>query len=285
MSFRRGIKGGNGVVETAMLKNKKGIALLIVLLVTTLLLALVFEFAYATRISLNSAVNFRDSQRAYFLARSGVYAFIKFSNKVEDLKKLIQPGQWSEVPGIGGADTRILLKWSDESGKISIQTVTKDNDAHKRLSQLFSIKTIDQDVLDNKMVEKKYFWLVDELHQVMSDEEYGKIADNVTAAQLSRINANTASLEVLQSLCRSLGKDDAIAGLIVSSRNDRPFEKHSDIVNMSGMDPTLASALSANDEPSNLYTVYVNATVGGYTKAVKTIVDTSAGAIVYWRAL
>ena len=52
--------------------NERGVALLIVLLVTALLLALIFEFAYGTRVSLRAAVNSRDSQRAYFLARSGV---------------------------------------------------------------------------------------------------------------------------------------------------------------------------------------------------------------------
>ena len=52
--------------------NERGVALLIALLVTTLLIALVFEFAYGTRVSLRAAVNFRDGQRAFYLARSGV---------------------------------------------------------------------------------------------------------------------------------------------------------------------------------------------------------------------
>ena len=43
--------------------NERGVALIIVLLVTALLIALIFEFAYGTRISLRAAVNFRDSQR------------------------------------------------------------------------------------------------------------------------------------------------------------------------------------------------------------------------------
>ena len=53
-------------------RDDRGVALIIVLLVTALLIALIFEFAYGTRISLRATVNFRNSQRAYYLARSGV---------------------------------------------------------------------------------------------------------------------------------------------------------------------------------------------------------------------
>ncbi len=59
-------------------QSNRGIALLVVLLVTALLIALIFEFAYGTRVSLRGAVNFRNSQRAYFLARSGVAIFTRF---------------------------------------------------------------------------------------------------------------------------------------------------------------------------------------------------------------
>jgi type II secretory pathway component PulK len=79
-----------------MPRSERGIALLIVLLVTALLIALIFEFSYATRISLNSAINFRDSQRAYFLARSGIFAFIKYGDKLRDY--YIPQGEWGVVP-------------------------------------------------------------------------------------------------------------------------------------------------------------------------------------------
>ena len=52
--------------------NEHGVALIIVLLVTALLIALIFEFTYGTRVSLRAAVNYRNSERAHYLARSGV---------------------------------------------------------------------------------------------------------------------------------------------------------------------------------------------------------------------
>jgi type II secretory pathway component PulK len=259
--------------------NDRGIALLIVLLVTALLIALIFEFAYATRISKNSAVNFRDSQRAYFLARAGVYAFIRYT---DTLTGNIPQNQWGVVPFISEGDTQVRIKWEDEQGKISIPLVVQGNDAYKRLQQLFDIKAISQDVLDNGIVEKKSFYLLTELHQVMSDEDYGKVKDFLTVAAATKININTASLEVLQSLCRSLGKDDGVASLIINRRNDQPFTSTSEITNMSGMEPLVASYL---DVTSNTYKVYSYATVGGYTRQVEAVIQRGNTTPLYWRAL
>src|SRR5512135_1441071 len=89
-------------------RNNRGIALLIVLLVTALLIALVFEFAYATRISLNSAMNYRDGERAYFLALTGINAF-KASG--QNLRDMFPAGQWQPVPLMTDTDTQIMLKW------------------------------------------------------------------------------------------------------------------------------------------------------------------------------
>ena len=259
--------------------NNRGIALLIVLLVTALLIALIFEFSYATRISVNSAINFRDSQRAYFLARAGVYAFIRYTDM---LTQNIPQHEWGVVPLISEADTQVRIMWEDEAGKISIPIVVQGNDAYKRLQQLFDIKDVSQDVLDNKIVEKKYFYLPTELHQVMSDEEYAKVKDFLTVAPILKININTASLEVLQVLCRSLGKDDSVAGLIVNRRNDQPFTSTSEITNMPGMEPLVASYL---DVTSNTYKVYSYATVGGYTRQVEAIILRGNPVPLYWRAL
>ena len=49
--------------------DEKGIALIITLLVVTLLTALIVEFAYSARVNLSAAGNFRDKQKAYYLAK------------------------------------------------------------------------------------------------------------------------------------------------------------------------------------------------------------------------
>jgi type II secretory pathway component PulK len=271
--------------------GNRGVALLIVLLVTALLIALIFEFAYGTRVSLRAAVNFRDSQRAYFLARSGVYVFAKS----KELRDAVPQGEWSVVPIVSGGDTELRLRWEDESGKIYAADVKTNRVTYNMLQALFENRSIDLAVLD-RMTDTtstiNKLGLLTGLHQFMSDEEYEKVKDFLTVTQaqgttplqtqVRKININTASLEVLQSLCKGLGKDDSVAGLIISRRNSNPFTSTSEIVNMSGMDPLVASYL---DVTSNIYKVYVYATVGGYTKQVEAIIDLTKGSPLYWRAL
>src|SRR5512139_2607372 len=100
-------EGGDQRVQAMkglLLRNDRGVALLIVLLVTALLVALVFEFAYATRVSLRAAVNFRDSQRAYYLARSGVNFAGRFLVEYKKNGKLQDhlEQDWLPVPFVSG---------------------------------------------------------------------------------------------------------------------------------------------------------------------------------------
>jgi len=266
-------------------KRERGVALLIVLLVTALLIALIFEFSYATRISLNSAANFRDSQRAYFLARSGIYAFLKYGNKLRDI--YIPQGEWGVVPLISSGDTEVRIKWESEQGKIPIQTVSKGNDAYLMLSKLFELKQIDQSILDNQIVEKRNFYLVSELHTVMNnDEDYRKVAPYVTVSPVSSFNVNYASPEVLQSLCRKLGIDDGVVGMIVNKRKSQPYLSKQEILDTPAMVSMVASYL---DVTSSIFRVYSYATVGGYTKQIEAIVNVSnlppLSPVLYWRSL
>ena len=270
-------KGKRGL---PMPRGERGVALLIVLLVTSLLIALIFEFSYATRISLNSAINFRDSQRAYFLARSGIYAFIKYGDKLRDI--YIPQGEWGVVPLISEGDTQVMIKWESEQGKIPISSVTRGNDAYGMLLQLFSIKQVSQDILDNQIVVKQNYSLVSELHTIMNDEDYLKVAPYVTVSPVPsrKININAASAEVLQSLCRSLGKDDGVVGMIISKRSSKPYASTAEITLTPGMDSLVATYL---DVTNTYFKVYSYATVGGYTKQVEAIID--GNAISYWRSL
>ncbi len=261
-------------------RHERGVALLIVLLVTALLIALVFEFAYATRISMNSAVNYRDSQRAYFLARTGITAFLKAGDQIRDGLLQGQSFPLSRVLALENAE--VMIKWEDEQGKIAVPTVTDGSAAYKLLQQLFFILEIDQDILDNKVVEEKNFQIMSQLHRVLNDEDYRKVEPYVTpyAPANSKINVNTASLEVLRSLCRSLGKDESVVSMIDGKRKTGPYTSSGEISDTPGMDATLASYL---DFKSSVFKVYAYSTVGGYTKQVEAVI--SGGKVTYWRAL
>ena len=257
-------------------RNDRGVALLIVLLVTALLIALIFEFSYATRISLNSAINFRDSQRAYFLARSGIYAFIRYGDKLRDF--YIPQGKWSDVPGLSEADTRVELMWEDERGKININTVSSLD----WVGNLFSIKGISTEVVDNIKALKqgppvRTFILLSELHAVMLDDDYIKVVDYLTTSSDSMININTASEDVLNSV---LPNNRSEVSMIVNTRKTKKIEALNEV----GLDQSKVGALVNKLQfDSAAYRVYANAMVGGYTKTIEVVVN--SGNISYWRSL
>jgi hypothetical protein len=84
------------------------------------MIALIFEFAYGTRVSLRAAVNFRNSQRAYFLARSGFGVFAKFP----ELRSFIPQGELGTVPYVSEGDRELGILWEDERGKINVTSIT-----------------------------------------------------------------------------------------------------------------------------------------------------------------
>jgi type II secretory pathway component PulK len=275
-------------------RNDRGVALLIVLLVTALLIALIFEFSYATRVSLNSAINFRDSQRAYFLARSGIFAFIKYGDNLRD--NYIPQGELRDVPGLSEADTRVMLLWEDEAGKIWIKDVKTNSYTQGIVKSLFENKGIDVKVY-NSMVDSTStihnLSLLSELHQYMSDEEFIKVYNCLTASPVTQpgaskyININTASSDVLQTLGLSAGDIQDIN----EKRSQTPLRAGTmpDSVRNT-MVPGLTSTAAGNflTDQSHIYKVVVYATVGGYTKQIEAIVDVSNPSrptFYYWKSL
>jgi type II secretory pathway component PulK len=253
------------------MRNEHGVALIIVLLVTALLIALVFEFAYGTRVSLRAAVNFRDSQKAYFLARSGLGIFINYA----ELRDNLPQGEWGVVPIVSAGDAELRIRWEDESGKINISGLQTGSMAFNWLAELFRLKGVSQEMLSTIVDSGGKFKLLSELHKFMNDEDYNKVAPYMTlySAPSNRININTASEEVLRSVLAT-GTTAVSISAILSRRKDQPYT-------MVTTDEAAAGLVAANT--NNAFKVYFFATAGGYTKQIETVVVNNTP--VYWRAL
>jgi type II secretory pathway component PulK len=270
-------------------RNERGVALIIVLLVTALLIALIFEFAYGTRISLRATINFRDSERAYYLARSGVnLVSLLLSDNLKKGKPQDQlEGEKNVSNELGFSDAQLDVRWEDEGGKIDVTTLTKGSTGYSRLSALFEIQGINRDRLDQiaewQQSEFRRFYLITELHQFLSDEEFGKIQNFVTTAPVTQIDVNTSSAPVLQ----SIGISSGMAAMIVERRKAQPFTDPAEINNFLG--PTGAMIAGQLSTTSNYFKVYSFATVGGYTKQIEAIIqrrgDGTGANALYWRAL
>ncbi len=266
------------------LRNDRGIALIIVLLVTALLITLIFEFAFGTRVSLRAAANYRDSQRAYFIAHSGFGVFARFPQ----LRDYIPQGELGTVPYVTEGDKVLQMKWEDESGKIN---VTKIGPIYSRLVNLFNIVQIDQNKLDQitswSQTQKQDLHLITELHRFLSDEEYGKVAPFLTVSTGSNtnININTASSQVLQSLGLTAEEAQKIMESVQQDPYD-PIKKPINTTTVPVTNPLLIIIIGQLTTSSNVFKVTSVATVGGYTKQIEAIMTLgSSGPLNYWRAI
>jgi type II secretory pathway component PulK len=121
----------------------------------------------------------------------------------------------------------------------------------------------------------------------MNDTDYRAVNNFVTTSQVDRIDINTASPEVLQ----SLGISSSAAELIKEARNNAPFTDHAKVSEFAGISnaflPT-TTLRTANylTETSDVFKVYSFAKVGGYTEQVEAVITRSVSGytVNYWRA-
>jgi len=268
--------------------NEKGIALIITLLVVTLLTALIVEFAYSARVNLSAAGNFRDKQKAYYLAKSGVN-FIggmlkdnasKSPPKADDLSQMLPP--------VTIGDGVVSLKAFDESAKIYIRTIElNDKKTRDRLQRLFEIKDIGAYLLDG-IFERGSYNLVSELRLArgMTDEVYDKIKNHLTVYGdgTKKININTVDATVLR--CLSLFIDEGTAQRIISYREKNRFTKDNikDLENVVGT--TIYNDIK-NDivVESNYFSVVSTGTVNEVDNTIEAVLQRSGPNItrLYWR--
>jgi general secretion pathway protein K len=267
---------------TGLVRNDRGVALLIAILVMTLLLALIFEFAYGTRVSLRAAVNFRDSQRADLLVRSGVnLAGRLLADNLKRGKRQdnLEQREWQVMPIGSAGDAELRVRWEDEAGKINIVNLSAGQPSLVRLERLFGLKRVDLEVLD-RLREQRVLRMTGELHRFMKDVDFEKVRESVTVFGSDSININTASSDVLQ----SLGISEAQASMIIEGRKSEPFPAKDRVPGISGIDPITSSRFVFT---SDVFLVQSHATVGGYTKQAEAVIRRNAGGftILYWRIL
>ncbi len=263
------------------IKNEKGIALIITLLVVTLLTALIVEFAYSARVNLSAAANFRDKQKAYYLAKSGVNFIAGMlkdnasKNKADDIDQMLPP--------VTVGDGIVSLKAFDEAAKINIKTI--DAKTKARLERLFEIKGISAYLLDS-IFERGSYSLVSELRLArgMTDEIYDKVKDYLTVYSDGRININTAGNIVLRVMSSDITED--LAQRIISFREKNRFEKNTDLKNVVGIsDAIYASVQSDIDVKSDNYSVISTGTVNEVDNTIEAVLKRSGPNItrLYWR--
>ncbi|MFQ5543331.1 MAG: type II secretion system minor pseudopilin GspK [Nitrospiria bacterium] len=221
-------------------RNQDGFALLLTLLVVFLLVVIILEADFQARADLRAAGNFRDDLKAFYLARSAIWAgeaLLKDDAKGDQRDNKKYDGldeDWasdvvSEFPlGDGVLNGSIV----DESRKININKLVKPNrsidTARKaQLERLFEFLEIDPEGVDQIIKwlgadaenaggsttgsPVRTFETIQELHLVngMSDGVFRKISPYLTVYGDGKINVNTSDSLVLQSLDEGIGETEA----------------------------------------------------------------------------
>ena len=239
-------------------KREEGVALILTLLITAILVTLIVEVNYSTQVDLRIAGNFRNDLQAGYLAKSGVniaISYLKFDVENTDTDNLEE--DWAKpYPPIPVGDGFVKVVTEDENAKINLNEVVKedgkvDEQIRDILIRMFEAADVDVEIIsaiidwidpdDDPLpegAEDSYYGSLDppygcknapldtlsELLMIkgVTDEAYEKISKYLTIySKEGIININTASKEVLMFLDERM--DEPMAEGIVAYRGETPF--------------------------------------------------------------
>ncbi|MBI5740838.1 MAG: type II secretion system minor pseudopilin GspK [Nitrospirae bacterium] len=293
------------------IKKQNGSALIITLLMITVLVALVVEFAYEVYIDTTSLSNWSNAQKASFIAKSGQTISTKFIEEVKrrqytDIAEFVLPVTENLGPG-----ATLLLKMEDENARFNINSIIyeKNGELNERalssLKKLFKYLNINPDValfiadwidpddeprlpFSEDGAKNTFLWSTEELKLIkgVDRDVFDRISPFITVYGNNLININTAKLPVLVSLHEDI--TEALAVRIMDYRESTPFESTGQIVNVSGME-SLGTQLQCSlqwgcfiDIKSSNIRITTTATVNEITRKIESVVDTSRK-IYFWR--
>ncbi|MDO8282379.1 MAG: type II secretion system minor pseudopilin GspK [Thermodesulfovibrionia bacterium] len=280
-------------------QNRKGSALVIVLLLVAMITTLVVEFAYEIYTDTSSVANWVDSQRASLIAKSGQAFSSEYLKVVKDKDYTHTKDIALPVPIDFGPDSSLILKAEDENSKFNINKITdaKKLDILKRMLEYLNINTnlaysiadwidADSEPMPGGSEDKAKnapLWSVDELKYIkgIDTETFNKLSPFITVYgdETSKININTASLTVLMSLTPEM--TETMANNIISYRESAPFESTSLPENLvpQGVRSELIGKISIK---SDYFRIYSIARSHEITRIIESVMDTSLK-VHYWR--
>jgi general secretion pathway protein K len=299
-------------------KNETGVALILTLLITAILVTLIVETNYSTQVDLRIAGNLRNDLQASYLAKSGVniaVSYLKYDLQNTETDDLTEDWAKSYPPfPIGKGYIKVLVE--DENAKINLNEAVMedgkiDPKIYNALSILFERNEVDMGILDSLIdwidpddelqpegAEDYYYGSLDPPYECkngpldtlsellmikgITDEVYAKISKHLTIYSDGKININTASKEVL--VCLDDEIDEAIAEGIIQYREEKPFDS---IVELKVVveDDVYGRIKSIIDVKSNAFSVVSIGRVERVEKAIRAVIDREGIQIsyLYWR--
>lgn len=301
--------------------NQRGAVLLLVLVIVALLSAILTDWAFSTLVDLRLTETYRDSSRAYYLARGGIE--VGRQMLLEDRNDYDAPGEMWEV-GVPAYpvsdDATVTIRIIDEDGRFNLNQIVDaigenpnpvPRDRLRRL--LTNLGCDDPDALVEALIDwidrndaisargAENGWYqglqpamvakngpldtIDELLLVkgFTPEVVEKLTPLVTVAGVTSLNLNTAP-EALLTAWDTDVSPEGIA-LLMQTRQEKPFKSLQDVQSAFGSGNQDYSALSRNGDvgvKSQFYRITAEAQVGDGMRSVEALIQKSANKLL-WR--
>ncbi len=286
------------------IKNQRGSALIITLLIVSLLVGLVVNFIHDTYIDSASLSNWSNAQKASLIAKSGLTLSSNFLKRLPGFpttttRETVIPVFFDFGPG-----SNLIIKAEDESSKFNINSLrfqkgTIDTDALTLLQKMFESLKINPDValaiadwmdtdLDPRLPNSENtsknlsLWSLDELKLIdeIDEETFNKISPYLKVHGDNTININTAELPVLISLHKDM--TEALANTIIEHRENAPFTDPGHVQRLSGFGSIGIEIKNNITVRGTNFRITAIATINEITRIIETVMDTSMN-IYFWR--
>lgn len=316
-----------------LIKDEKGVALVLVLVIVALLVSLLVDFTYTMQVDMTLAANQRDEIKALYTARSGV-EIARHTLQEDDTDYDARNEDWAlfdEHPGYlsENDEGRFKVVVEDEAAKFPIHSLIDDQGGLvptrlDQLGRLFVLLDIDLELIDAIVdwldpddtvgpsgAEDAYYKglsppypckngplaSIEELLLVKgmtgeilygTEEKKGLIHYlTIYSSEDGKININTASPEVLQSLSDDIDENEAQA--IVDYLQEEPFKvincDDTDIKAIIGGEDACEDLESQCGVKSSVFSLHVEGQVRGIKKGIYTVVKRQGEAVepIFWR--
>jgi general secretion pathway protein K len=297
--------------------SERGAALVTVLLVITLLTIVVVEFAYSTQIDQHLAYNGLRSLQTAYLARSGVnLAMLALKNDAQRSGIDALNEDWARaLPPLPVGEGVVTIRVTDEQGKLNLNVLRNSNGTinmqwRQVAERLFLVKGLEPSLLDplldwldaDDFPEPRGAETNDYLRQtppytarnaaLLTLGELGRVKgftpeirqrleDVVTVlpSNITKINENTASREVLTALFPSVDRDVIDAFLV--SRLDTPSHGRNELRERFHLPPQAQEdGLNLTAPRSEFFSILALAAIGSVNQLLKVVVQRRAGEVL-----
>lgn len=298
--------------------NQKGVALLLVLTITTLLAALLTQLSFSTLIDLRLAETFRDSTRAYYLAKGGLHVgqtLLRNDQSGYDGDDELWAQPINHYPVAEGAAVSIHIEALDGrininrlvSSSGNIDAVVKDRclrlfevleiaNPHTKLDAIIDWLDPDDDPQPAGAENSYYQFLdppgycknaaldsLDELQQVagISRDDLRRLRPHLSVYGDNKIHLNSASSQVLYALANEM--DLSSAELIVEQRRGAPYQSVEELKLLPGWETFYWAINTQLRVTADYYQIDTDAVIGDGRRRVRATLYKPNNTLLYFK--